>query len=247
MKNKTVFISGGSSGIGLSTAELFIKEGARVLISGRNSEKLNAIKKRLGEKLHIIKADVTKIEDTIQVKNYVEENFKKLDYIFANAGVASPNTLGATNNEDFDHIFNTNVKGVFFTVQNLLPLIKQGGSIILNASIVAHKGMANLSLYNASKAAVRSFSRTWANDLKEQGIRVNTVSPGVTDTPIFGKEMGMSKEDVNNFKESLKISAPAMRMGKPEEIAEAVLFLASEKSSYINGIELPVDGGFAQI
>jgi len=246
-KNNSILITGGSSGIGLATAKTFIDAGADVFITGRNAERLDAAKKELGDALTTIQADVSDVEEHEKVYEIIKEKKGYLTTIFANAGVAEGNVMGETSIEAFDNTFDINVKGMFFTVQNMLPLLKNGSSIVLNASIVANKGMANLSLYNASKAAVRSFSRSWANDLKSRHIRVNTISPGVTETPIFTHGLDMSKEDIENLKASLVQTSPIGRMGTPQEIADTVFFLASKKASYINGIELAVDGGFAQI
>jgi len=246
-KNDSILITGGSSGIGLATAKTFIEAGADVFITGRNAERLDTAKKELGDALTTIQADVSDTKDNEKVCEIIKEKKGYLTTIFANAGVAEGNVMGETSIEAFDNTFDINVKGMFFTVQSMLPLLKNGSSIVLNASIVANKGMANLSLYNASKAAVRSFSRSWANDLKSRHIRVNTISPGVTETPIFTHGLDMSKEDIENLKASLVQTSPIGRMGTPQEIADTVFFLASNKASYINGIELAVDGGFAQI
>jgi len=246
-KNDSILITGGSSGIGLATAKTFIDAGADVFITGRNLERLDAAKKELGDALTTIQADVSDTKDNEKVYEIIKEKKGYLTTIFANAGVAEGNVMGETSIEAFEKTFDINVKGMFFTVQSMLPLLKNGSSIVLNASIVANKGMAHLSLYNASKAAVRSFSRSWANDLKSRHIRVNTVSPGVTETPIFTNGLDMNQEDIENLKASLAQTSPIGRMGTPQEIADTVFFLASKKASYINGIELAVDGGFAQI
>ena len=205
------------------------------------------MKKELGNRLIIIQADVSNVKEHDKVYQIIKEKKGYLTTIFANAGIAEGNIMGETSVEVFDKVFDINVKGMFFSVQSMLPLLKDASSIILNASIVSNKGMANLSLYNASKAAVRSFSRSWANDLKHRNIRVNTVSPGVTETPIFTNGLDMSARDIENLKDSLAQTSPIGRMGIPQEIADTVFFLSSEKASYINGIELAIDGGFAQI
>jgi len=246
-QNDSILITGGSSGIGLATAKLFLLNGADVFITGRDIQRLKDVKNELGDKLTIIQSDVSKMDDITRVFETIKKQKGYLTTIFANAGIAQGNIFGETSNEQFDSIFDINVKGMFFTVQTLLPLLKEDSSIILNASIVANKGMANLSLYNASKSAVRSFSRSWANDLKNYNIRVNTISPGITETPILENSLKMNPNDIENLKNMLKETSPIGRMGTPEEIANAVYFLASEKASYINGVELSVDGGFAQI
>lgn len=195
----------------------------------------------------MLQSDVSNLSDIDNLKDKISKDWQAFDVLFANAGIAVNNSMGSTSAKMFSNTFNINVRGVFFCVEKLMPLIKDGGAIVLTSSIVGNKGMPNLSLYNASKAAVRSSSRSWANDLKSKGIRVNTVSPGVTETPIFKTGLGMSDDDINGFKSFLKESSPIGRMGKPEEIADSVLFLSSSKASYINGIELSVDGGFAQV
>ena len=246
-QNDSILITGGSSGIGLATAKLFLLDGADVFITGRDMQRLQNVKEELGDKLTIIQSDVSKVEDITRVLETIKKQKGYLTTIFANAGIAQGNIFGETSSQQFDSIFDINVKGMFFTVQTLLPLLKEGSSIVLNASIVANKGMPNLSLYNASKSAVRSFSRSWANDLKKYNIRVNTISPGITETPILENSLKMNSNDIENLKNMLKETSPIGRMGTPEEIANAVYFLASEKASYINGVELSVDGGFAQI
>ncbi len=246
-QNDSILITGGSSGIGLATAKLFLLDGADVFITGRDMQRLQNVKEELGDKLTIIQSDVSKVEDITRVLETIKKQKGYLTTIFANAGIAQGNIFAETSSEQFDSIFDINVKGMFFTVQTLLPLLKEGSSIVLNASIVANKGMPNLSLYNASKSAVRSFSRSWANDLKKYNIRVNTISPGITETPILENSLKMNSNDIENLKNMLKETSPIGRMGTPEEIANAVYFLASEKASYINGVELSVDGGFAQI
>lgn len=245
--NKKVVITGGTSGIGLATAKKFLEAGAQVLITGRNQQKLEKIKDQLGAGVTVLQSDVSNLSDIDNLKDKISKDWQEFDILFANAGIAVNNSMGSTSEEMFSDTFNINVRGVFFCVEKLMPLIKDGGAIVLTSSIVGNKGMPNLSLYNASKAAVRSFSRSWANDLKSKGIRVNTVSPGVTETPIFKTGLDMSEEDINGFKSFLKEASPIGRMGKPEEIADSVLFLSSSKASYINGIELSVDGGFAQV
>ncbi|MBY0573871.1 MAG: SDR family oxidoreductase [Undibacterium sp.] len=245
---QTILITGASSGIGLATAQALIQQGARrVYITGRNQKKLEDAQTQLGDTAIAVVADVSQIEQINQLKAKIAANQDQLDLIFANAGIAENNTLGTSTEQDFSNTFDSNVKGVFFTVQNLLPLLKDGGNIILNASVAANKGMPNLSLYSASKAAVRSFARSWCNDLKHRKIRVNTISPGPTLTPILEHGLKMSSQQISEFDQYLQTVAPAGRLGEAKEIANAVLFLASSSASYINGIELCVDGGFTQI
>jgi NAD(P)-dependent dehydrogenase (short-subunit alcohol dehydrogenase family) len=246
-KLKNILITGGSSGIGFSTARKFIDNGYRVYITGRNTDKLTKAKEVLGDNCEYFSSDVSKESSFEELVQYIKKKDILLDCLFVNAGIAFGNKVEETTFKEFNEIFDINVKGVFFTTKTMLPFLKNHSSIILNASIVTNKGMNNLSLYSASKAAVRSFGRCLASDLKNRSIRVNTISPGITETPILELGLKMKKEDISNLEESLRVSSPAGRMGKPEEIASAVYFLASNESSFINGIELSVDGGFSQI
>lgn len=246
-KGKKIVITGGSTGIGLEMAKDFLKSGAKVLITGRNISKLEKAKQELGANLFVLQSDTSSMKDINNLVEYCSNNFKVIDSLIVNAGIAENNIFGKTTEEDFDKIFDINVKGLFFTTQALLPIIAKKGSIVLTASIVSFKGMPNLSVYNASKAAVRSFARSLANDLKGHGIRVNALSPGVTETPIMKNGLGMNEDEINGFKDFLKEASPIGRMARPEEISKAALFLCSDTASYINGVELCVDGGFAQI
>lgn len=246
--DKNVLVTGATSGIGLASAKAFLALGARrVYITGRNPEKLRQALLALGERATGFLSDVARIGDLETLKDAIEQRGDRLDVIFANAGIAGYSSFGAVAEADYDAIFDINVKGVFFTVQTLLPLLNPGAGIVLNASIAANKGMANLSVYSASKAAVRSLARSWANDLKARRIRVNAISPGVTLTPIMQHGLGMDQTQIAVFSDYLKEAAPAGRMASPEEIAAAVVFLASDSASYVNGIELSVDGGLTQI
>lgn len=246
-KNKNIVITGGSTGIGFEMAKDFLSQGAKVLITGRNADKLELAKKKLGDSSSILKSDASSMSDIKELANFCKSHFKSIDALIVNAGIAEKNTFGETTEEHFDKIFDINVKGLFFTVQNLLPSIKEEGSIVLTASIVSFKGMPNLSLYNASKATVRSFARSLANDLKERKIRVNALSPGVTETPIMANGLEMGEADIQGFKDYLKEASPIGRMAHPSEISKAALFLCSQNASYVNGIEFCVDGGFGQI
>jgi len=246
-KLKNILITGGSSGIGFSTAKKFIENGYRVYITGKNEDKLAKAKESLGDNCECFVSDVSKESSFEELVQYVKDKDVLLDCLFVNAGIAFGNKIEETTFEEFNEIFDINVKGVFFTTKTMLPFLKDHSSIILNASVVTNKGMTDLSLYSASKAAVRSFGRCLANDLKSRNIRVNTISPGITETPILEFGLKMKKEDISNLEKNLRISSPAGRMGRPAEIASAVYFLASSESSFINGIELSVDGGFAQI
>lgn len=246
--HQSILITGGTSGIGLASAQAFLRQGAKcVYVTGRDSHKLAQAREILGDRAVVVQADVSQLSDIEALRSTIEKKGDQLDVIFANAGIAENNVLGSTNEAQFDASFDTNVKGIFFTVQTLLPLINQGGKIILNASVASNKGMANLSVYSATKAAVRSFARTWCNDLKDKKIRVNTISPGVTHTPILQTGLKMTAAHIEELSNYLKVAVPTGRMAEVEEIANAVLFLASDAASFVNGIELCVDGGFTQI
>jgi NAD(P)-dependent dehydrogenase (short-subunit alcohol dehydrogenase family) len=217
-----------------------------VVITGRREKELNDAAAQLGKNVTAVSGDVSRLEDLDRLFAIVSEKHRGIDILFANAGIASTAPLGSISEEHFDHAFDINVKGVLFTVQKALPLLKDGGSIILNSSVAGRKGIAGFSVYNATKAAVRSFARTWSSDLKQRKIRVNAISPGPIETPIFGK-MGITEEQFEQFATSAISQMPLGRLGRSEEIASAVLFLASDESSYITGVDLCVDGGMAQV
>lgn len=247
-ENKIGVVTGGSTGIGYATAKKLLDEGAaHVYITGRTSRTLDVAVAGLGERVTSIVSDVSDLSDIESLKSVVEKNNHKLDLVFANAGIAEKNQFGDTLENEYLKTFDINVKGVFFTIQTLLPLIRDKSSIVLTASIVANKGMENLSLYSASKAAVRSFARSWANDLKGRGIRVNALSPGYTRTPIMENGLKWSQEEIAEFNEYAEQVVPLGYVAQPEDIAEAAVFLASNEARYINGIELTVDGGLTQI
>jgi NAD(P)-dependent dehydrogenase (short-subunit alcohol dehydrogenase family) len=246
LEGKIALVTGGNSGIGLATAKRFVSEGAYVFITGRRIEELAAAVKEIGKNVTGVQGDVSKLDDLDRLFAQIKREKGKLDIVFANAGVARYARLGTITEEFYDSIFNTNVKGLLFTVQKALPLLPDGASIILNASIVGSKGFAANSVYSATKAAVRSFARTWTTDLKERGIRVNAVSPGATDTP-GARDLLASSEVGEQRKKMIATMTPLGRIGTPDEIAKAVLFLACDDSSYVTGIELFVDGGFAQV
>ena len=246
LDGKIALVTGGNSGIGLATAKQFANEGAHVFVTGRRAAELDAAAKEIGGKVTAIQGDVAKPEDLDRLMDEIKRRAGRLDVLFANAGLARYGTLGAIEEELFDAIFDVNVKGVLFTVQKALPLMPDGASIILNASIVGSKGMPANSIYSASKAAVRSFARTWATDLKARRIRVNAVSPGTIDTPGLN-DLLASSEVGEQRRKMISAAVPLGRFGKPEEIAKAVVFLASDDASYITATELFVDGGFAQV
>jgi NAD(P)-dependent dehydrogenase (short-subunit alcohol dehydrogenase family) len=246
LEGKVAVITGGNSGIGLATAKRFVAEGAYVFITGRRQAQLDAAVKDIGNNVSGVQGDVANLVDLDKLYAAVKVKKGRIDILFANAGSAELAPLGEITEEHFDKTFNTNVKGLLFTVQKALPLIPDGASIILNASIVASTGNPASSVYSATKAAVRSFARTWILDLKERKIRVNAISPGPIDTP--GLDGLAQPEGIGEqLKASLVASVPLGRMGTPDEIARAAVFLASDDSSFVTGAELFVDGGAAQI
>lgn len=246
LEGKVAVITGGSSGIGLATAQQFASEGAKVFITGRRQNELDAAVKAIGKNAVGIQGDVSNLNDLDQLFATVKQQAGHIDVLFANAGGGEFLSLGSITEEHFDKTFSTNVKGLLFTVQKALALFQDGGSIILNASVAGSKGIEAFSVYSATKAAVRSFARSWTVDLKGRKIRVNTISPGPIETPILNG-LASTQEELGALKTSLASGVPLGRMGQPEEIAKAALFLASDDSSYITGIELFVDGGMAQI
>jgi NAD(P)-dependent dehydrogenase (short-subunit alcohol dehydrogenase family) len=245
-RGKVAVITGASTGIGMATAKRFIQEGMdHVFISGRRKDALDRAVEQIGKNVTAVQGDVANLADLDRLYEAVRRKNRKIDVIFANAGIAQLAPFGTVDENFYDLHFDANAKGVFFAVQKGLPLLNDGGSIILTGSIADVKGFPNISVYSATKAAVRSFARTWTNELRERRIRVNTISPGHIDTPIFdGWQQG---EALAKLKEDLAKNVPLGRMGEPDEIAKAVSFLASDEASYISGIELYVDGGVAQI
>jgi len=243
---KVGVITGASSGMGLATAKRFLEQGMdHVFITGRRKDALDAAVDEIGMNVTAVQGDVSRLSDLDRLYDAVKKKGRKIDVIFANAGIAQLAPLGSVDEEFFDRHFDANVKGLFFTVQKGLPLMNDGGAIVLTASIAAIKGFPSISVYSATKAAVRSFARTWTNELRDRRIRVNAISPGHIDTPIFE---GWQKGDaLLKMKEDLAKTVPLGRMGDPDETAKAVSFLASDDASYISGIELFVDGGVAQI
>jgi NAD(P)-dependent dehydrogenase (short-subunit alcohol dehydrogenase family) len=247
LKDKVAVITGGNSGIGLATAQRFVAEGAYVFITGRRQSELDAAVKHIGENnISGVQGDISNMADLDRLYTMVDQQKGRIDILFANAGVSEFASLGAITEAQFDKIFSVNVKGLLFTVQKALPLFHDGGSIILNGSVGGSKGVGTTSVYSATKAAIRSFARTWTVDLKHRKIRINAISPGPIDTPIFNS-LAKTEEEVKQIKANLIAAVPMGRMGTADEIAKAVSFLASDDSSYITGIELFVDGGMAQI
>jgi NAD(P)-dependent dehydrogenase (short-subunit alcohol dehydrogenase family) len=246
LDGKVALISGGSSGIGLATAKRFVAEGAYVFITGRREAELDLAVKAIGKNIKALKGDVSNLGDLDRIFSVIKQDKGRLDTVFANAGVAKYAALGEITKEFYDFHFNTNVKGMLFTVQMALPLIPNDGSIILASSIVGSKGLGMNSVYAATKAVARSFARTWTSDLKQRRIRVNAISPGSIDTP--GLEGLLASAPAGEERRKMIYAAtPLGRLGTPDEIAKAAVFLASDDSSYITGIELFVDGGFAQV
>ena len=246
LEGKIALITGGNSGIGLATAKQFVNEDAYVFITGRRQSELDAAVKQIGNSVTAVQGDVSKLGELDRLFAQIKREKGRLDIVFANAGVATYAPFGTITEEHYDSIFNINVKGLLFTVQKALPLLPDGASIILNASIVASKGFSSNSVYSATKAAVRSFARTWTTDLKDRRIRVNAVSPGPIETPGLNNLLASSGAGEERLK-MLSNSVPLGRLGTSDEIAKAVVFLASDDSSYITGTELFVDGGFAQV
>ena len=246
MNNKIAVITGGSSGIGLATARRFIDDGAQVVVTGRNRQALDTALAELGDMATGIIADVAKLEDIDRLFVEVGDRYGRVDVLFANAGIAPFAALETVTPDHFDGLFAVNVRGLFFTVQKALPLISEGASIVLNASVVAQSGIANTSVYSATKAAVRSLGRTLAAELSPRGIRVNVVSPGLIKTP-FWEKVGLSQDEVDAFGAQVIQQTPLGRPGRPEEIAATVAFLASDDSSYFTGADLIADGGMIQV
>ncbi len=246
LDGKIALITGGNSGIGLATAKRFVQEGAYVFVTGRTQSKLDEAVKQIGSNVTGVQGDVANLGDLDRLYEQIKKTKGKLDIVFANAGIAKYAPLGSIDEAHFDSIFGGNVKGMLFTVQKALPLLPDGASIILNASIVGSKGLPANSVYSATKAAVRSFARTWTTDLKARRIRVNAISPGPIDTEGLRELFGSSKTGQDRLN-SIGSTVPLGRLGNPDEIAKAAVFLASDDSSFVTGIELFVDGGFAQV
>lgn len=246
LNGKVAVITGGSSGIGLATAKRFVHEGAHVYITGRRQSELDKVTSELGGKVTAVRGDVSSLEDLDALYRKIAADKRKVDIVVANAGFVEWGFLPSATPEHFDKTFNINARGTFFTVQKALPLMNDGGSIILVASCVHLKGIPQYTVYAATKAAVRSFARTWAAELKGRRIRVNTLSPGATDTPIIESQF-KTKEEAEGIKKAFSEIITLGRLGRPEELASAAFFLASEESSYVTGAELVVDGGWTQV
>ena len=246
LEGKVAVVTGGNSGIGLATAKRFQQEGAKVVISGRSRRTLDEAVKTIGNGVLSIQADVANLADLDRLYKEVSDKLGKIDVLFVNAGVAKFAPLAETSESTYDEQFDINIKGAYFTLQNAVPLLTDGASIILNTSVVDSKGNVGTSAYSATKAALRSLARTAAAELVGRGIRVNAVAPGPIVTPIFGKT-GLPEEAVDEFAKEIIEKVPMKRFGQPEEVAATVAFLASEDASYITGVEINVDGGSGQI
>ncbi|MEB5920674.1 MULTISPECIES: SDR family NAD(P)-dependent oxidoreductase [Franconibacter] len=244
--NKVVIVTGGTSGIGFATAKAFAAQGASVFITGRRQSTLDEAVSRIEGKVTGVRGDMSQLGDIDRLYDAVQKQHNHIDVVFANAGGGEFAALGAITEAHYQETFDTNVKGVLFTVQKALPLLRDGGAIVLTSSTTSISGTPAFSVYSATKAAVRSFARNWILDLKERRIRVNAVSPGVTETAGLNDLFG-GGDQAEGTKAWLAEQIPAGRVGQPEEIAKAVLFLASDEASFVNGVELFVDGGQAQI
>ena len=246
VEGKVALVTGGNSGIGLATAQLFLQNGARVVVSGRDRTTLDIAQEKLGPDSLVLQVDVSKLTQLDSLYQAIHERYGRLDIIFANAGVAIPCPLEQMSEERFDTVFDINVKGTYFTIQKAVPYLQSGAKIILNASIAQYTGVPGLSAYGASKAAVRALARLFAAELAGRGIRVNVVTPGPIATPIWGRVDG-SNELTPETEKRLVSRVPLARLGQPDEVARAVLFLASDASSYTTGCEIMVDGGVVDL
>jgi NAD(P)-dependent dehydrogenase (short-subunit alcohol dehydrogenase family) len=246
LEGKVAVVTGGNSGIGLATAKRFQQEGARVAISGRSKKTLDEAGRTIGNGVLAIQADVAKLAELDKLYAEVLQKLGNIDVLFVNAGIAKFAPLAETSESTFDEQFGINIKGAYFTIQKALPLLNDGASIILNTSVADSQGQVGLSVYSATKAALRSLARTAAAELVGRGIRVNAVAPGPIVTPIFGRT-GLPQEAVDEFAKQILEKVPMKRFGQPEEVAATVAFLASQDASYITGVEINVDGGRAQI
>lgn len=246
LQGKVAVITGGSSGIGLATAKRFVSEGAFVFITGRRQAELDKAVSEIGKNVEAVRSDVSRLEDLDHLYKEVAAKKGKIDILFANAGTVETVVTPAATPEHFDRTFNTNARGVYFTVQKALPLLNDGASIILTSSVVSHKGMPIYGTYAATKAALRSYVRTWAAEFGKRKIRANAISPGSIETPILDGQFA-TKAAADALREQFKANIPLGRIGLPEEVASAALFLASNESSYITGIDLHVDGGLVSV
>lgn len=246
LNGQVAVITGGNSGIGLATAKLFKEQGAQVVITARSAETFEKAKKEFSQHFDVVQADVSSLASLDNFYSHIKTKYGKIDVLFANAGVAAFSPTEESDEKFFDAQFDTNVKGLFFTVTKASALLSPGARVVLNASTVSYKGFSGSSVYSATKAAVRSFARTWAAEWGHRGIRVNVLSPGPIHTPIFGKA-GFAGDAFKEFETHMAGSVALKRFGEPEEMAKAALFLASHDSSYITGSDLVADGGYSQL
>jgi NAD(P)-dependent dehydrogenase (short-subunit alcohol dehydrogenase family) len=246
LDGKVAVVTGGSSGIGFATAQQFVEEGAFVFITGRRRPELDKAKDEIGRHVTTVQGDVSVSADLDRLFRTVAEEKGKIDVVVANSGLVDPQVFGRITEASFDRTFNVNARGTLFTAQKALPLMNDGGSIILVGSIAGHVGVEGYTTYSATKAALRSYARTWTKELKGRGIRVNVLSPGPIDTPIMDSQAD-SKEGADAIRAAFASVIPLGRMGRPEEVAAAAVFLASDESSFCAGMELSVDGGMAQV
>jgi NAD(P)-dependent dehydrogenase (short-subunit alcohol dehydrogenase family) len=246
LQGKVAVVTGGSSGMGLATAKRFVEEGAFVYITGRRQTELDKAVSLIGRSVAAVQGDVSNLADLDRLYTKVAREKGKIDILFAGAGILYPQPLAETTEESFDKVFAINTRGLAFTVKKALPLLNDGGAIIVITSIAENKGIPGLTAYSATKAAIRSFVRTWTAELKDRRIRVNAISPGPIDTPIF-EQQAPTKEGADQVRAQFAAAVPFGRLGRPEEIASTALFLASDEASFIAGVDLPVDGGMTAI
>src|SRR5262245_18955084 len=245
-KDKVAVVTGGNSGIGLAATRAFVRQGAKVAITGRNESTLQVVQKELGDNVLAIRADMSRVREIETAMGRIKERFGRIDALFVNAGIAKFVPFEEVTEAFFDETMATNLKGVFFTVQKAVPLFSRGAAVVLNASISGHMGMPASSVYGASKAGVINLAKTFSADLLARDVRVNVISPGPVTTPILDR-MGLSEEQIRQLKEHMTGQVPLKRFGRPEEIAAAVLFLCSDDSAFVLGTELVVDGGMIQL
>jgi NAD(P)-dependent dehydrogenase (short-subunit alcohol dehydrogenase family) len=246
LNGKVAVVTGGTSGIGLAITQRFAKEGAHVFVTGRRQSELDKVRALIGDSMTAVRGDATRTADLDHLFRTVLAEKGALDILVANSGRVEPEEFGKVTEENFDKTFDLNARAALFTAQKALPLMRDGGSIILVGSIAGYKGLNGYTTYGATKAAVRSYARTWTHELKDRGIRVNTLSPGPIDTPIMDGQAG-TKEGADAIRAAFASVIPLGRMGRPEEVASAAYFLASDESSFVAGIDLSVDGGMAQV
>ena len=246
LDGKVAVVTGGSAGMGLATAKLLVREGATVVITGREQAALDAAAREIGDRANAFRSDIANLADLDALRGHMQERHGRVDIVFANAGGGRPGLLEQVSEDDFDFTIGTNLKGTFFTVQKLVPLMTAGGSVILNTSILGSQGRPGFGVYAATKAAIRSLARSLTAELSAKGIRVNALAPGHIDTDIMRKA-GLSGDMIEQVNAQAHAQIPMGRSGAPDDIARAVLFLASDDASYVTGVELSVDGGWAQV